>query len=202
MGMNISTTIDRPAQTGLSSLCVFCGSKEGNDPAYKKSAEMLGRALAKAKIKLVYGGAGIGIMGAIANATLTAGGQVTGVVPSFLTEMEPQLDDVTDLIKTDTMHERKMIMYDLSDAFAVFPGGIGTLDETMEVLTWRYLQVHAKPIILVNIDGYWDPFITLMDHVVERGFASQETRDQLHVVDCFEQVIPEARSAVQKLSQN
>lgn len=174
----------------LASVCVYCGSRPGADPHFVKEAETLGRELAAAGVRLVFGGASIGIMGAVARAVLGAGGKVTGVIPHFLKEIEVPLEGVSERVLTKTMHERKQIMFDRSDAFVIMPGGIGTLEETFEMLTWRQLKRHDKPIVVVNTNGYWTPFVTLIDHIVREGFAGAEIADLITVVPGAKDVIP------------
>lgn len=174
----------------LASVCVYCGSRPGADPTFVKEAETLGRELAAAGVRLVFGGASIGIMGTVARSVLGAGGKVTGVIPHFLKEIEVPLDGVSERVLTKTMHERKQIMFDRSDAFVIMPGGIGTLEETFEMLTWRQLKRHDKPIIVVNIGNYWAPFVTLIDHIVREGFAGAEIADLITVVPAAKDVIP------------
>jgi len=174
----------------LSAVCVYCGSREGSDPAFVREAEALGRTLAQAKIKLVYGGASIGMMGTLARAVLASGGHVTGIIPKFLTMMETPLDGVQERVLTEDMHQRKQIMFNRSDAFIVMPGGIGTLDEVMEMLTWRQLHRHRKPIVFVNIKGYWDSLLALMDHIVDVGFAHENLRTFYSVVTSSADVVP------------
>jgi hypothetical protein len=198
--MNISTKLKGNSGPGETSICVFCGSRSGQNPAFVDAAVDLGRELAKEKIRLVYGGAGIGMMGAVARAVLESGGQVTGIVPQFLREMETQLDGVTDLIITKTMHERKQRMYKISDAFVIMPGGLGTLDETMEVLTWRQLEVQQKPIVMANIDGYWEPFLKLINHVVANDYSGQNTKNLFTVVNRVKDIIPATRHAAVEVS--
>lgn len=174
----------------LASVCVYCGSRPGADPHFVKEAETLGRELAASGVRLVFGGASIGIMGAVARAVLGAGGKVTGVIPHFLKEIEVPLEGVSERVLTKTMHERKQIMFDRSDAFVIMPGGIGTLEETFEMLTWRQLKRHDKPIVVVNTNGYWTPFVTLIDHIVREGFAGAEIADLITVVPGAKDVIP------------
>ncbi len=174
------------------SLCVFCGSREGNNPVYARAAENLGRLLAHQSVRLVYGGGGIGLMGIVARATLAARGEVIGVVPRFLREMEVQQDGLTELIITQTMHERKAMMYERSDAFVVLPGGIGTIEEIAELLSWRHLGVHAKPIVILNLQNYWRPYLTLLEHVVKSGFATGKVLGDYTVVDRIEDIFPAA----------
>lgn len=174
----------------LKTVCVYCGSRVGDDPAFEAAAETLGRAIGERGLRLVYGGAAIGMMGRVAEATLAHGGKVTGVIPHFLSEIELQLQSVDERITTRTMHERKQIMFDKADAFVVLPGGIGTIEETVEMITWRQLNRHKKPIVLVNINGYWSPFLGLLEHVVARSFAGAELQDFYTSVRRAEDVIP------------
>ncbi len=172
------------------SLCVYCGSSPGNDPAYAEAARHLGRQLAEAGIGLVYGGGSLGLMGEVARACLEHGGHVIGVIPQFLIRKEIMLEGVNELVVTANMHERKMTMFEKADGFCALPGGIGTLEELVEVSTWAQLGQHVKPIILANINGYWDPLIELIDHMREEGFfrSSQEVR--FDAVSRIDQVIP------------
>ncbi|NWG46621.1 MAG: TIGR00730 family Rossman fold protein [Alphaproteobacteria bacterium] len=177
----------------LGAVCVYCGSNKGRKPAYEAAARTLGRSLAAEGIGLVYGGGGIGLMGVVARSVLEAGGHVTGIIPGFLREREAKFDAVTDLHVVETMHERKQLMFDRADAFVVLPGGIGTLEETIEMLTWAQLQAHAKPILLLNVDGYWTPLVALLDHVVAEGFARPSVHDLWHVITHAEDVVPTLR---------
>lgn len=153
------------------SICVFCGSRSGNDPQYAKDAAALGREIAAQHWRLVYGAGDVGLMGTVANATQGAGGETFGVIPTHLLDWEVGKRDLTRFVVTENMHERKKVMYMNSDAIVVLPGGAGSLDEFFEVLTWRQLGLHEKPIFFLNTNGYWDPLIGLMDHVVAQGFA-------------------------------
>ena len=159
-----------PAARPTVAICVYCGASAGSDPAYSAAAQTLGRDLAQAGIGLVYGGGGIGIMGEVARAVLAGGGHVLGVIPEFLKAREVHLKEVTELIVTKDMHERKMIMFQRADAFVTLPGGVGTVEEHFEQLTWAQLGQHTKPIILANVAGFWDPLIALMEHLGEQGF--------------------------------
>ena len=161
----------------IRSLCVFCGSRVGADPAYAEVAGRLGALMAGDGIRLVYGGGGIGLMGVVAQAVLDGGGQVTGVLPNFLESQEVGMRGITDMIRVGSMHERKQRMFDLSDGFLVLPGGLGTLDETFEIMTWRQLRLHDKPIVLVDHAGYWAPFVALVDGVIAGGFAAPRARE-------------------------
>ncbi|MEM1064058.1 MAG: TIGR00730 family Rossman fold protein [Pseudomonadota bacterium] len=153
------------------SVCVFCGSRMGEDPAFAETAEALGRALAEAGQRLVYGAGDVGLMGVVARAAMAAGGETMGVIPAHLMGREMANGALTQLVVTENMHERKKVMYMNSDAIVVMPGGAGSLDEFFEVLTWRQLALHGKPIFLLDVNGYWDPLSGLLTHVVERGFA-------------------------------
>jgi uncharacterized protein (TIGR00730 family) len=164
------------------SVCVYCGSRLGARAEYKAEAEALGTALAVNNWRLVYGAGDVGLMGAVANAAQAAGGTTFGVIPEHLLNLEVGKRDLTSFVVTGNMHERKKVMYMNSDAIVVLPGGAGSLDEFFEVLTWRQLGLHDKPIYLLNTKGYWDPLLALLDHVVEQGFAGQETRDSVTVV--------------------
>lgn len=156
--------------SGIRTICVYCGSGPGMNPAYVKAADILGRDMANAGIGLVYGGGGLGLMGQTARAVLAHGGRVTGIIPQFLSEKEQLLKDVQESIITVDMHERKKLMYERSDAFVALPGGIGTLEELVEQLTWAQLGRHTKPIVLANIDKFWDPFLDLLAHMQKEAF--------------------------------
>ncbi len=152
-------------------LCVYCGSAVGRDPRYREGARELGEALAAAGIELVYGGGRVGLMGVLASAVLDAGGRVVGIIPGALRDAELAHQGASELVIVDTMHERKRLMAERADAFAVLPGGIGTLDETFEILTWRHLGLHDKPIFLVDVAGYWQPLRQLLGHLSAHGFV-------------------------------
>ena len=172
-----------------SSLCVYCGSGLGVDSRHLEAARDLGRLLAERHIRLIYGGARIGLMGTLADAALAAGGEVVGIIPGHLDKTELGHRGATELIVVDSMHERKYMMFEQSDAFAILPGGLGTLDETFEMLTWRKLGLHDKPIILVDIAGYWRPLLSLIDHVIIQGFAAPTDRDLYKVVSTIEELV-------------
>ncbi len=176
--------------SNLKALCVFCGSRSGVDPAHAQEAEKLGRLLGARGVRLIYGGGGIGLMAVVANATIAAGGEVTGVIPEFLKAYEVGAVAGAEECVVDDMHTRKSRMFALSDAFVILPGGLGTLDESIEITTWKQLQQHNKPIIFVNINGYWDPYLALVDRVVEGGYGHDKVRDLFQVVDCVEQIFP------------
>jgi uncharacterized protein (TIGR00730 family) len=155
----------------ISRLCVYCGSAGAVDSRYRQAARELGERLAAAGIELVFGGGRIGLMGIAADAALANGGRVIGVIPAALRDRELAHQNVSELVVVDTMHDRKRVMAERADAFAVLPGGIGTLDEAFEMLTWRQLVLHDKPIFLVDVAGYWQPLRALLDHIVEQRFA-------------------------------
>jgi uncharacterized protein (TIGR00730 family) len=179
----------------ITSLCVFCGSKAGDNPAYAETAEALGRAMGERKIRLVYGGGRIGIMGIVAQAVYDAGGPITGVIPDFLMQLEVGNELGGDLVITESMHTRKARMFELSDAVIVLPGGLGTLDEAFEIITWKQLRQHDKPIVLVNVAGYWDPFVALVDSIIAGGFAHEKARELFTVVDSVDAVFPALENA-------
>ncbi len=179
----------------INALCVFCGSSEGSDPAHAAQARAMGAILAEAGVRLVYGAGRNGLMGIIADACLAGGGKVTGIIPGHLVEWEVAHDGITELIEVTTMHERKQRMFDMSDAVAVLPGGIGTIDETIEMLSWKQLGLHEKPVVLVDSDGYWAGLLNLLDGVIAAGFARPATRDLYRVVDDAASVLPTVAAA-------
>lgn len=158
------------------SVCVYCGSRDGTDPAYADAAGATGIMLATEGWRLVYGAGDVGLMGRVARAAQDAGGKTMGVIPQHLLNREVGKRDLDTFVVTETMHERKKVMVMNADAIVVLPGGAGSLDEFFEVLTWRQLGLHDKPIIVLNVHGYWNPLLTLLDHVVARSFADAETR--------------------------
>ena len=165
------------------SVCVYCGSREGAIPAYVRDAEAFGQALARTGWRLVYGAGDVGLMGTVARAAQTAGGDTFGVIPHHLVSREIGKTDLTRYVVTETMHERKKVMFMNADAIVVLPGGAGSLDEFFEVLTWRQLELHSKPILLMNTNRYWTPMIDLIDHVIAQGFAEPSLRTFVTVVD-------------------
>ena len=173
-----------------SSLCVFCGSRFGTDPAARDVAVRLGELLARERITLVYGGGGVGLMGLLANAALKAGGRVTGIIPRFLLQREAGHPALSETIVVETMHERKLQMFERSDAFVVLPGGIGTLEELFEVLSWRTLGLHTKPIVIVDQGGFWGPLAALLRGVVEGGFAERTHLDHLTFISDLKDLLP------------
>lgn len=175
------------------SVCVYCGSRPGADPAYLTEAQALGRGLAERGWRLVYGAGDVGLMGAVARAAQAAGGDTFGVIPKHLVEWEVGKVDLTRYIVTETMHERKKVMFMNCDAVMVLPGGAGSLDELFEVLTWRQLGLHDKPVLLVNVKGYWNPLLALLDHMVAQGFADAALRD-------YFKDVPNAAAALEALT--
>lgn len=172
----------------LTSLCVFCGSRPGADPVHAQQGEKLGRLLGERGVRLVYGGGGIGLMAVVANAAIAAGGAVTGIIPEFLRAYEVGVVDGAEEVVVEGMHERKAKMFEISDAFVVLPGGLGTLDESIEITTWKQLQQHNKPIIFVNTNGYWDPYFALIDRVIEGGFGHHKVKELFQVVDTVDEI--------------
>jgi uncharacterized protein (TIGR00730 family) len=176
------------------SICVYCGSGPGRSPVYADAARALGRSLAENDIALVYGGGGLGLMGEVARSTLEAGGKVTGIIPDFLTVREHMLKEVTDLVVTADMHERKKLMFERSDAFVALPGGIGTLEELVEQMTWAQLGRHNKPIIVANIDGFWTPFLHLLTHMQGEAFIRPGLEVPFSVVTDADDIVPRAQA--------
>jgi uncharacterized protein (TIGR00730 family) len=167
--------------TDLKRLCVFCGSKHGVRPAYREAARAMGEALVAAGIDLVYGGGRVGLMGVVADAVLDAGGEVIGVIPEAMSDKEIAHYGLTDLHIVETMHERKALMYNLSDGFVALPGGLGTLEELFEITTWSQLGLHAKPTGLLDVAGYYSPLVAFLDQLVSEGFVSRRHRGLLRV---------------------
>jgi uncharacterized protein (TIGR00730 family) len=175
---------------GARNICVYCGSGLGQNPAYAAAARTLGAQLAENGIGLVYGGGSLGLMGEVARATLDGGGRVTGIIPGFLTEKEKMLRDADDLIVTEDMHERKRLMFERSDAFVALPGGVGTLEELVEQLTWVQLGQHTKPVVVANIEGFWNPFLRLLAHMKEDAFIRPGLDLNFTVVDDAKKIVP------------
>ncbi|NOZ66374.1 MAG: TIGR00730 family Rossman fold protein [Alphaproteobacteria bacterium] len=178
----------------INSICVYCGSRPGRNGRFKIMAQDFGDLLAQNNIRLVYGGGNVGLMGVIANRVMKQGGKVTGIIPRHLDEAEGGWKEATDFFVVDNMHDRKRMMFDHSDAFVALPGSIGTLDELIEVITWRQLGLHNKPIVIVNIDDYWQPLFALIDNFIAEEFTAPETRDLFHVVPAAKDVIPLLKS--------
>ncbi len=171
------------------SLCVFCGARDTVEADFLDQARSLGNLMAQKNIRLIYGGGDCGMMGATANSVLKSGGKVTGVFPKFLNQYESEHKSLSEMIIVEDMHTRKWTMFEHCDAIAVLPGGFGTMDETFEVLTWKQLGLHKKPIVIYNYRGYWDPFLRLVDNIISLGFASPATRELFTVASRLEDVI-------------
>jgi|HigsolmetaAR202D_1030399.scaffolds.fasta_scaffold05754_3 TIGR00730 family protein len=176
--------------TEIRSLCVYCGSSDLGAKEHRVAAAKLGRILAAKGIELVFGGGRVGLMGVIADAALSAGGRVTGIIPDHLIQAEVGHGAVSELIVVESMHTRKEAMFRRSDAFAVLPGGPGTLDEMFEVLTWRQLRLHDKPVVVCNLGGYWDPLLKLIESIIDAQYARPEFRDFFTVVGTVEDILP------------
>ncbi len=180
----------------LRNVCVYCGSASGGDPAFEAAARTLGAALADAGVGLVYGGGGRGMMGTLARSVLAHGGHVTGIIPDFLTDHDDTLRQAQEHIVVPDMHTRKMLMFDRADAFVALPGGIGTLEEVVEQLTWVQLARHTKPVLIADIGGFWRPLLALFDHMRERGFIRLETETRYLVAERAEEILPMLRAAL------
>ena len=171
-----------PSSSSINSACVFCGASVGNDPAFAEAARDLGALMAAEGVRLIYGGGRIGMMGTVADAVLGGGGEAIGVIPEFLRDREQGHMGLTELRVVDSMHTRKRMMFDLSDAFIVLPGGLGTLEELFEMVTWRQLGRHEKPIVLISTNDYWAPFQDLVDRVVDSDFAHGKVETYFDIV--------------------
>ena len=172
----------------LDAIAVFCGSREGVDPAYALAARQLGAEMVARGTGLVFGGGRIGLMGIIADAVMEGGGQVTGVIPEFLDDLEVGHDGITELVKVGSMHARKSTMFTRADAFVVLPGGLGTLDECMEIITWKQLRQHSKPIVVLDVAGYWRTLTALVEGVIDGGFAHPKARELFTTVTDVDEV--------------
>lgn len=176
------------------SICVFCGSRAGRDPSHAETAAAFGRMLAREGFQLVYGAGDVGLMGEVAHAAMAAGGEAMGVIPVHLIAREAGRRDLTRFVVTETMHERKKVMFMNANAIVTLPGGPGTLDEFFEVVTWRQLGLHAKPVYLLNVGGYWDPLLALIDHMISGGFAPEAFRDYVTPVTGVEDLAARLRA--------
>jgi uncharacterized protein (TIGR00730 family) len=186
----------------IRNICVYCGSGPGTDPRFAKAAHAFGSILAKNDIGLVYGGGSVGLMGAVAAATIAGGGRVIGIIPEFLSNRERPFSEAQELIVTRDMHERKRIMFERSDAFVALPGGVGTLEELVEQLTWAQLGRHKKPILAANIGGFWDPLCALLDHMRSLAFIRSGLSVSLLVADSVEDILPKLREAARPVSES
>lgn len=185
----------------LRSICVYCGSGHGGDPAFTKAAESLGAAIARAGIRLVYGGGNVGLMGTVARAALDHGGHVAGIIPEFLRQRELMIADAQELVVVPDMHTRKRLMFERADAFVALPGGVGTLEEVVEQMTWAQLGQHRKPILLANVLKFWDPLLELLDHMKQMGFIRQGFEVNYLVADTVESIIPKLREALRPATE-
>ena len=174
----------------IKSVCVYCGSGYGSDPVFRAAAEALGRDMAQQGIRLVYGGGDVGLMGTVARAVLDAGGYVTGIIPEFLKAREALLDDAQETVIVPDMHTRKRLMFERADAFVALPGGIGTLEELVEQMTWAQLGRHSKPILMLSIGGFWKPLLVLLTHMRENGFIRPGLELNYLVAERVEEVLP------------
>jgi uncharacterized protein (TIGR00730 family) len=185
----------------VKTVCVYCGSGPGTNPRFIEAAVALGKALADNAIRLVYGGGSIGLMGALATSVLDHGGAVTGIIPDFLTSRENALSRVQEMIVTPDMHERKRLMFERSDAFVALPGGIGTLEELVEQLTWQQLGRHSKPILIANIDGFWEPLLALLTHMRATQFIRPTLPIDLLKADRVDDILPRLRAAAARMPE-
>jgi uncharacterized protein (TIGR00730 family) len=185
----------------IKSICVYCGSGPGTNPAFMEAARRFGRILAENRIRLVYGGGSAGLMGACAEAVLDHGGYVTGIIPEFLTDREHMLMRAQERIITRDLHERKRLMFERADAFVALPGGVGTLEELVEQLTWAQLGRHRKPILIANIDHFWDPLCALLNHMEKLQFIRAGLNINLLVAERIEDVLPKVLEAARDLSE-
>ena len=186
----------------INAVCVYCGSSPGSDPAFVKTAREFGKILAENNVRLVYGGGSIGLMGALAGAVIEHGGAATGIIPEFLTAKERPRRLAQEQIVTHDMHERKRTMFDRADAFVALPGGLGTLEELVEQMTWAQLGRHKKPILVANINGFWDPLLALIDHMRTLGLVPAPARGvNLLVVDRVDDILPKLCEAARAVSE-
>ena len=174
----------------INAIAVYCGAMFGNHLKYRNQARRMGEHLAHAGIKLIFGGGGVGLMGALADGCVNAGGEAVGVIPEFLRRVEVAANGLVTIEPVKTMHERKQRMAELADAFVMLPGGLGTLDEALEIITWRQLGVHDKPIVIVDQEGYWAPLLHLIEHTIRSGFTHPSGRELYTVVDSVDEAIP------------
>ncbi|MBN9044429.1 MAG: TIGR00730 family Rossman fold protein [Rhizobiales bacterium] len=188
----------------IRSICVYCGSSPGQNPLYREAGLALGRAIAEHGLNLVYGGGTRGIMGAVAEGVMTAGGKVTGIIPTFLLDKEASLEkakELSELVIVGDMHERKHLMFERSDAFVTLPGGIGTVEEIVEMMTWAQLGKHRKPMVLANINDFWRPMLALLDHMRAEGFLHTAHQVQPLVIDKAEDIVPAILAANGRASE-
>lgn len=184
----------------IKTVCVYCGSGPGTNPRFTEGAKAFGKALAENNVRLVYGGGSLGLMGAVATSVLDHGGTVTGIIPEFLRKRENALTRVQEMIVTPDMHERKRLMFERSDAFVALPGGVGTLEELVEQLTWKQLGRHAKPVLLANIDNFWEPLFSLLSHMRQTEFIRAGLSVDILKADRVDEILPKLNAAVAQLA--
>jgi uncharacterized protein (TIGR00730 family) len=187
--------------TLIRSICVYCGSAAGNAPVFTESAREFGTRMAAAGVGLVYGGGNVGLMGTVAGAVLDGGGQVTGIIPKFLKTRERMLREVQELIVTEDMHQRKRLMFEKADAFVALPGGVGTLEELIEMMTWAQLGRHHKPVLIANIAGFWKPLLVLLAHMRENGFIRPGFEVHTLVAEKVADILPMLEAAADRRGQ-
>src|ERR1700730_14417468 len=185
----------------IRTVCVYCGSGPGTNPHFMEAAKALGKCFAENEIRLVYGGGSLGMMGAVASSVLDHGGRVTGIIPDFLTTRENALTRVQEMIGTPDMHERKRLMFEHSDAFVAMPGGVGTLEELVEQLTWKQLGRHAKPVLLADIDGFWEPLFALLTHMRATEFIRPSLAVDILKAERVEDILPRLRAAAARVPE-
>ena len=185
----------------INAICVYCGSSPGTEPAFVEAAHTFGKILAENSVRLIYGGGSVGLMGALAASVLEHGGEVTGVIPEFLTKRERPRNLPQELVVTRDMHERKRIMFERADAFVALPGGIGTLEELVEQLTWIQLGRHKKPVLIANIQGYWGPLLALIDHMHAVKFVPPGLRVDFLVTKRIDEILPMLRETARKVAE-
>jgi uncharacterized protein (TIGR00730 family) len=187
--------------TELKSICIYCGSGHGSDPAFTEAARLLGITLAREGIRLVYGGGSLGLMGTVAKSVIEHGGRVLGIIPQFLVDREVMLEGLSEMVVTEDMHERKRLMFEAADAFVALPGGIGTLEEVVEQMTWAQLGRHRKPIMLADINDFWTPFITLLHHMHESAFIRPGFELSYGVAREVDEILPKIRKRLRQLAE-
>jgi uncharacterized protein (TIGR00730 family) len=192
---------ENDSMSKIKAICVYCGSSPGTDPAFVSAAQSFGKILAENGVRLVYGGGSVGLMGAVAEAVLEHGGDALGIIPEFLTRKERPRQLAQETIVTRDMHERKQKMFDNADAFVALPGGIGTLEELVEQMTWAQLGRHKKPILVANINGYWDPFLTLIEHMRDQKFLPETSRVDCLVANRVEEILTKLQQAGRDVSE-
>ena len=184
----------------IKTVCVYCGSGPGTNPKFTEGAKAFGKALAENNIRLVYGGGSLGLMGSVATSVLDHGGTVTGIIPEFLRKRENALTRVQEMIVTPDMHERKRLMFERSDAFVALPGGVGTLEELVEQLTWKQLGRHAKPVLLANFDNFWEPLFSLLSHMRQTQFIRDGLSVDILKADRVEEILPKLKAAAAQIA--